>query len=212
VLPRCHALVLLLVCSLLLLPVVLEAAESDRKGFVLGFGLGHGLTNLTTDDLFIDGSDVRSFGSQAMHLGVATNLKLGYAPTSRWLLHWSALTNWFTESRYSASGSERLTMMSGVAGIGATYYARANGPSPLVTIGAGYANLAEFSKSTAENNLGLGLWGGVGYEFTRHWEADVTYTWGSSKAEDELDEGFRLARVIWKRPFGVAMTLSFVTQ
>lgn len=134
---------------------------AERKGFILGIGAGGSSIALTQKN-----------GSQStknVESGLATNFKIGYAPTDELEIYWSSKVAWF-----NLNSSE---LIAGVAGLGVTKYFGGSAPCPFVSVGAGYANIQDYNV-TQDQYLGTGLYLGVGYELIEHVnvELDMLYS------------------------------------
>ena len=130
---------------------------AQRRGFIFGFGLGAGVTSY---------SDPYGSGSG---LGLATDLKIGAQVSKSVQVYYLGRTNWFKDSDLVAAG---------ISALGVTYVL----PTAPVHISGGLG-LATFLPVTVESSgpsaqLGLGLTGGVGWEFADLWLLDMAVTYG----------------------------------
>ena len=163
-----------------------QEAQAQRKGFILGFGIGPGQTyiNQSQNGLGLD----RTYAK--MKTALATDFKIGYAPSERLALHWFSNTTWFRAGDVSffdrGSGrvekKQSVIALSGVGGLGVTYF---GGPMPsahYVKAGVGVSTWAyPFLDREGEGaTYGLGLLLGFGREFAKHWTMDVDSFWGRS--------------------------------
>jgi hypothetical protein len=154
-------------CAVFLLAVLLMSApllafNGQRKGFILGGGVGAGY--LSYQERF-DGEgpfDLNKFS-------LATNFKIGYAPSNSLEIYYINSVSWF--------GYMSETLLIGVTGAGVTKYLSPKGTGFFVSLGAG---ISFFRSLTAGGGsfTGFGLIGGIGYEFSKHWsiQGDVLYT------------------------------------
>ena len=131
--------------------------QAQRSGFIIGFGIGAGLTSV---------ADAGTRG------GVATDFKIGAQVNPSLQVYYLGRSNWFT-----LGGSSNL-VITGISAVGATYL-----PSPKVQLsgGVGVFTWTEFfgvQEFGAETLAGFGLTGGVGYEFADLWLLDVAVTHG----------------------------------
>ena len=139
--------------------------QAQRSGFIIGFGIGAGITAVS------DGGDTRG--------AVATDFKIGAQVNPSVQIYYLFRSNWF-----SPEGSTNL-IVAGISALGVTYL-----PSPKVQLsgGLGLYQWTELHLSpggccvefySASRTLrSFGLTGGVGYEFTDHWLLDVAVTYG----------------------------------
>ena len=122
--------------------------EAQRSGFIIGFGVGPGLT----------AGDVDS------KVGIATDLKIGGMVGRSLQLYYTAKSNLlFYDGDPEASG---------VSGLGATY-AWDSGFNVNGTVGL--ATWLDFDNGTSN---GFGAGAGVGYEFADRWIFNVGGTFG----------------------------------
>jgi hypothetical protein len=132
---------------------------AQRRGFIFGFGLGAGVTSATRG------------ASEWSGWGLATDLKIGAQASKSVQVYYLGRTNWFTETDLVAAG---------ISAVGVTYVL----PTAPVHIsgGLGLATFlplcVECSNSTP-NGVGLGLTGGVGWEFADPWLLDFAVTYGT---------------------------------
>ena len=179
------------------------AFDGQRKGFILGVGVGGGnipfvrtnygeLSNSGYDIPYVDNTNARKWLFR-------TDFKMGYAPDNYWQIYWMSKVFWFqSEMRYWDSGyygrwsSYEGTDLAicGLAGIGITYSFRPETPSPFIMAGIGYSTLGKVAPieyydeeydsyygTVNRPEVGTGYVVGFGYEFTRHLsiEADLAY-------------------------------------
>ena len=137
------------------------AWDGQRKGFILGFGLGPGLTSFTQT---VEYKGMRETSDRENEFGLQTDFKIGYAPNNFLQIYWMSKVSWF--------------IAHGVAGLGISYYFKPESPSPYLTGGLGYSSWTTPFEVGAEAWYGPGLSVGVGYEFFRHWSAEVNLSWG----------------------------------
>jgi len=114
--------------------------------------------------------------------GFHTNLKIGYAPTNQIAI--------FLKSENAFFNGEYEIGHTGVSGIGASYYMQPESPSWYFSAGIGYSTWNPPLYPPFEvlfedyNYLGFGLRGAVGYEFARHYSAELNVLW-SNPARDK---------------------------
>lgn len=143
--------------------------DGQRKGFIVGFGAGPGLTSSTMED------ERNALGPSARDntWGLQTDFVIGYAPTSRLQVYYSNKVSWFKISVVD------VTAISGLTGVGASYFLNSQVPSPFLSGGLGVAVWDDPFDEWFDRSLGFGLWGGVGYEFARHCSAELDLVWGN---------------------------------
>lgn len=183
-----------------------QEEESSRKGFVIGIGLGHGFTNISYEEEYTGYSSQYNYSGYIPRFGYATNFKIGYTINTNILIHWTAKTNWFIDSRYTLSGSKTVTVVNGFGGPSITYFLEPKAPSFFLNGGIGYSNLFEFSSENAKNSFGFGFCTGVGYEFAKYWNLELNYYWGTSKIKIEDYKRYEEDTT----PFTVVLTINFL--
>jgi hypothetical protein len=147
--------------SVFLLASQLSAFDGQRKGFVLGIGLGAGSLHY---EEAVGTPSSSSFNKTAF----ATNFKIGYAPSASFEVYLANVV--------SCYGVEGDSSASGATCVAATKYLNREGKGLFVCGGLGWA--FEKSLQGAGSRSGFGAFGGLGYDIARHWniQADVLYT------------------------------------
>lgn len=157
--------------GLLLLTSSAMAFDGQRKGFVLGGGLGFAPSIKTTGPGFF-GDRVTTEES-----GVALNLLLGYA--------WDEQNMLVYEANAAGYSINQVTITQGLEGIVWYHYWGPMGKTIFTALGLGLYNYTvEDSNATRKTGIIIG----VGYELARHWQAGLYISSGKTKAGgDELD-------------------------
>lgn len=159
------------------------AAHAQRDGFVIGFGLGVGHTSISSDDEYDDEDIGRT--------SLMTDFRIGYAPTNRAMLYWSSDVSWFRLTDEFDDG----VVISGIGGLGATYFIRDAAPSPYLTAALGFNSFNYIGISDAEITqfFGPGIALGGGFEFARHWLLDGKVLLGRPRhTEDGFTDALRV--------------------
>ena len=145
--------ILLAALGLALAAPAAEAFDGRREGFVLGLGAGAGYVGFHT-------------GFE----GLATRLDIGVGLDDRTLVHYAG--------RQILHSDDGLLFTQAFPLLGVTHYLKEEAPGPFVTGGLGGAVLIAFDHGHVGVGEGLTVFGGGGWEFTRHWtvELDVTHT------------------------------------
>jgi opacity protein-like surface antigen len=130
---------------------------AQRKGFIIGFGIGPGVTSATQG------------GSKWSGWGLATDLKIGAQVSKSIQVYYLGRTNWFTPTDLVGAG---------ISAFGVTYVL----PTAPVHISGGLG-LASWlpvcvSECDSTTESGFGLTGGVGWEFADLWLLDFGVTYG----------------------------------
>ena len=129
--------------------------QAQRSGFIIGFGIGAGISA-------VSGGETRG--------AFATDFKIGAQTSPSLQVYYLGRTNWF-----SSSGSDLV--VAGISAAGVTYL-----PSPKVQLsgGLGLFHLTD-GAILGEGSIAFtsfGLTGGVGYEFADLWLLDAAVTYG----------------------------------
>ncbi len=141
--------------------------QAQRSGFIIGFGIGAGISAVS------DGETRGAF---------ATDFKIGAQVSQSVQVYYLGRTNWFRTS-------DSDLVAAGISAIGVTYVL----PSAPVQLsgGLGLATWIEFDGPAFS---GLGLTGGVGWEFADLWLLDFALTYGRPSTTERHVDMF-LARV-----------------
>ncbi len=134
---------LALFVSALILASQLSAFDGQRKGFILGGGIGGGSLSL--------GMDVYHVNTGVF----ATNFIIGYAPSASLEIYYTNNISWFSD------GGENNYL--GVTGAGVTKYLKREGKGLYICGGIG------LSVRTLYSNTGFGALAGIGYDVAKHW-------------------------------------------
>jgi len=154
---------------------------AQRSGFIVGFGIGAGVTTYTLSRDFSPDSD------QGTNVGFATDFKIGAQVSQSVQVYYLGRTNW--------SGTDRNeAVAAGISALGVTYVL----PSAPVHLSGGIG-LASWIPICIECSgfdavVGIGLTGGVGWEFADLWLLDFALTYGRPSTTERHVDMF-LARV-----------------
>jgi hypothetical protein len=148
---------LVFVLSLLVLSSQLLAFDGQRKGFILGGGLGGGSLHYSEYDFTLN------------QFAGTGNFKIGYAPSN-------SLEIYFTDN-VSVFSYEGVNFGIGIGGVGVTKYLKPEGKGFFVFGGVGVSLLQNLSRS-GDSLTGFGLIGGIGSDISKHWsiQGDILYT------------------------------------
>ena len=159
------------------------AFDGNRKGFLLGGGLGLGVDTYTQE--LSDGIDtVKS--DRLTDFSIGTDFKIGGGVSEQLFLYFHNQSAWFSIDNIF---NDTVTIQSGVAGVGMTWF---TSPEPrgfflTATVGAAYWDTPFESDSDALTSLGAIL--GIGREFAPHWSVDASVLFGSP---DRTESGITL--------------------
>ncbi|MCD4652098.1 MAG: hypothetical protein K8S56_09995 [Candidatus Cloacimonetes bacterium] len=152
--------------------------DGQRKGFVVGLGLGPSYTSWHKTEKDLENDTRTSQTDDRFGLGIS--LMLGYAPTNKLIFH--NFTQGATFCDYQEKDKEKQVSYShALGGFGATYYFRPGQedthwePSIYFSTGIGYANWLETIKEKKELDIfGSGVYFGLGYEFKKHMRIEAS--------------------------------------
>ncbi len=164
----------------------LSAFDGKRKGFILGWGLGIGKLDLTEK---YDG--IKTKGNRK-DFNFTTNSKIGWGFNENFELYYTSKNFW--GSHLNKAGKKE-TFVTSLSAFGASYYFKdaaesAWKPSVFVSGGAGIAgwqNPFEDDDDT-ETLSGFGVFGGIGYEFAKHYSFELSAMLGNPhKGSHKID-------------------------
>jgi hypothetical protein len=149
------------------------AFDGDRKGFVLGGGIGGGTASIQQEmsGFFSGKSDRETNGT------FVTDFRIGGAFNENWMLYYDNQV-WWGSAEFT-SGSKTFAL--GIGLVGLSYYFTADTPSWYLVGSIGVSTFGPADDYGAQS--GFGISGGVGYEFARHWSAEAVVGWGSPEEE-----------------------------
>lgn len=167
---------MLIALAALLLSVRAQAWDDQRKGFLLGLGIGPGFTSFT-QTIQVDGLSAESPREDKM--AVITDFKIGYAPDNSWALYYTSKVSWF--GMENALGN-KVIVANGLGAVAASYWLKPLAPSPFLATGFGYSTwLLPFEDERPDTWMGMGLFAGGGYEFSKHASLELTCAGASPK-------------------------------
>jgi hypothetical protein len=155
--------------------------KNERRGFIIGGGLGASylLAHQTIDD---GDKEIKSDTEDRVSVNTDIRIGLGFKGNKLLLYYWNKV-NWFLWK--SDSGREFLFLtneglaLNGIHGIGATRYFKPSAPALYLNGGIGAATwrIRPLNILASESQVGIGVVGGVGYEFEPHWSVEGTFMW-----------------------------------
>ena len=180
---------------LFLLATNAHAWDGQRKGFLLGFGIGSGFTSFTQNTqkvhIYRDSNVViviREVPGVSVESGrqnkaaVMTDFKIGYAPDNTWAIYYTSKVSWYGIT--NTSGWD-VTIANGLGALAVSYWFKPQAPSPFIAGGFGYSTWAlPFEDNTPDTWIGVGLFAGGGYEFSRHVSVEGYLSWGKPKEKE----------------------------
>jgi hypothetical protein len=145
----------------MLMPMTSQAFDHDRKGFLLGSTLGLGYQRLTIAGAQGDSS---AFDAAAL----ATGFRVGWGLNDKTEVYF-----------FSSSGTTfvlffvPVPITQSINGIAIRRYFDQVAPGFYVNAGTGFGSLGIL----VPGELGFGAMGAVGYEYRKHWSAELEGMW-----------------------------------
>lgn len=172
--------IIVAVCTLCCAATSASAFDGNRKGFILGFGLGPTYSHIQLPP--------QNLQSAASGIGVATDFRIGYGPTEQLLLYYDNRVSWVSGLVF-INEDLKHTHVEGCSGIGATYYFSRKSPSVFVSGGVGVSAVRRPFNSSSYG-YGYGMSAGGGYEFGKLFNIEGTLTYGNAgrgRPDDTVD-------------------------
>lgn len=167
-----------------------SAQNNERKGFILGIGVGAGL-NSYQFDFELSGIDFMREST----VSFVSDFRIGYAPTDQIAIYWVSRGSWYNQEGVFSLGGDKVFVINGMAGLGGSYYLEPEAPCFFVNAAIGYANWFTPFEDNPENNLGFGFGLGGGYEFSKHWSTELNLTSGKPSGDDGFSVNTWAARL-----------------
>jgi hypothetical protein len=160
-----------------------HAFDGQRKGFLLGGGLGLGFTSFSQEVAVSFWGYHESVKSDRENkVGVISDFKIGYAPDNSWAIYYTSKVSWF--GMENALGNN-VTVANGLGAAAVSYWFKPQAPSPFIAGGIGYSTWSlPFEDDPPDTWTGPGFFVGGGYEFSRHWSIEGYLSWGKPKHEE----------------------------
>jgi len=173
-----------LACILLFAFSSLYAFDGERKGFILGGGIGAGFNSNT--------ESFNAFSETHSRAVFITNFKIGYAPSNTLEIYSIGKASWWGES-------DKISRLVLSAIAITVYFDNTTDTGWFISGGLGLSTLDTPFESNSESSNGFGLFGGGGYEFSSHWslEVDLLYSTITERVTD-------------LNSFGVLVTVNFL--
>ncbi len=142
-----------------------DLGAQERKGFIIGFGIGPGV-NILSDE-----------GESESDVGLATDFKIGAQVNESVQVYFlNRVVFWKPEFLDGAYG--------GISAVGVTYVLPSS-PKIQLSGGIGVSTLAIFFDGGSDSASGFGLTAGFGYEFADLWLIDAAVTYGRPSESGE---------------------------
>lgn len=154
------------------------AFDGQRKGFMMDFGLGGGITSFTQTLESVFG---KSESDRENKGGLLTNFRIGVGLNEQTEIYWYSTVSWFSLENILGSS---VTIANGFAGIGLTQFFQPIAPSPYFFGGLGFSTWSTPFEDTGDSWFGFGMQGGAGIEFSPHWAVEGHLMWGQPKESE----------------------------
>lgn len=180
-----------LVATALLSATSSYAFDDERKGFIVGFGLGSGMLQQSSSLQFSAAPPTlvpRSLSGDNSYVAITTTFKVGYAPSNRLAIYYVQDIAWNRDKRTFGGADEITWGMVGLGGVGVTYYLSPQARSFYVLAAYGFSTwTAPFEEQTVLTKTwyGSGAAAGFGWEFAQHLSVEVTGMWGNPAKSGE---------------------------
>ncbi len=178
---------ILIICAVvLLLSQQVLALDGDRKGFILGLGIGAqgtGYSSSASDGRLKDSFAYRANHDAEFTAGLSTDIKIGLGITSDFEIHYFNKAMWNTLKN---SENDYLLNLHGVSGFGGTFFipfgmSNTWPSAPFLSVGYGNAFWTVPQKDLFSPFEGNGYYIGIGYEFAQHVRLELDFLSGSAR-------------------------------
>ncbi len=164
-------------CITLAMVSTADAFDNQRKGFMLGFGLGPALSAYRPTWW--------SEGLPEIAPALRTDFRIGFGPSETIQLYWMSKIDWFSMDNLLGNS---VTVASGVGGLGMTCFLKRAIPCLYLLGGIGFSSWSLPFESGSETWYGVGLTLGAGYQFRNHLAIEAGLTSGEpSKTVEGLN-------------------------
>jgi hypothetical protein len=172
--------VILAVVLVFLLAISTWAFNGQRKGFILGGGLGFGVTSYTQT---IDMNGHSEISNRESKGAFNTDFRIGYASSEQFALFYDNKVAWFS---FTNAYNDDVIVSSGATAIGISYYLTQFTSSTYITGGIALASWSlPFEDNAPDPWQGFGIYGGVGHEFARHLSAELNLVYGNPGIDED---------------------------
>jgi hypothetical protein len=175
---------LLVLAVLVVSAVPAGAFDGKRKGFVLGVGVGPGLSSYTQELSSSGSGSITS--DRETKVGFSTDFRIGFGATERFLIVYDNKVNWIP---FDNVLGEHVTVTDGISSLAVSYYLSESAPGGFLTGGLGGAGWSTPFEESSSGLAGFGVFVGGGYEFTKLWNLEGSLGFGSAS---DSDQGLKL--------------------
>jgi len=177
--------IFILCAIVLILPLQVAALDGDRKGFILGLGIGvqgTGYSSSASDGRLKDRFAYSANQGAAFTGGLSSDIKIGLGLTSDFEIHYFNKAMWNTLKN---SENDYLLNLHGVSGFGGTFFipfgmSNIWPSAPFLSVGYGNAFWTAPQKELFSPFKGNGYYVGIGYEFAQHVRLEIDFLSGST--------------------------------
>jgi hypothetical protein len=142
--------------------------SAQRSGFIIGLGIGPGVTSSASGPLSSTGGS----RERETKMGFATDFKIGAQVGTSTLVYYS-------NKAVFMGDEDNEVEIAGVMGLGLTYVLPSAPVHLSSSVGVSTYSELDWSDDYTEVEAGLGLTAGVGYEFADLWIVDFGVAFGS---------------------------------
>jgi hypothetical protein len=171
---KISALVVLVLALITMTATPALGFDGKRKGFILGGGLGFGMTSFSQTLEFgglKETSDTENKGA------FATDFKIGFASDEQLEIYYASKVTWFSITNVY---DEDVIVANGLNAVGVTYNLKPTSPTYFVTGGIALATWdLPFENPAPDTWFGFGLYAGGGYEFAKHYSVELDLLYGN---------------------------------
>jgi hypothetical protein len=149
------------------------AFDGQRRGFVLGFGVGPAIASYTQTASLEGFPDLTS--DRESKGGLGTDFRIGGGVNEQFVLYYVNRVTWFSLDN---ALDETVTIASSVGLLGASYYLQPGSHTAYLVGLLGLSTWDAPFESDVDAQVGLGLGMGLGYEFSPHWSVEGNLNFG----------------------------------
>jgi hypothetical protein len=149
------------------------AFDGQREGFIMGGGLGLGMTSYTQTLEY--GGDSET-GDRENKASFITDFRIGWGVNQQTEIYYTSKVSWF--GMENALG-DNIVIADGIGGIGVSHSLQPVAPTWFLTGGIALATWSlPLEEDAPDAWTGLGLYAGAGYEFSRHYSVEFDLIYG----------------------------------
>lgn len=167
-------LMLLVLAFVVALAMPAMGFDGQRKGFILGGGLGFGMTSFSQT---LEYGGLKSTSDTENKGAFITNFKIGFASDEQIEFYYASKVTWFGITNVY---DENVTVANGLNAFGMTYNLKPAFPTYFITGGIALATWdLPFEDPAPDTWTGFGLYVGGGYEFAKHYSVELDLLYGN---------------------------------